>query len=278
MTAANEALTQSEGGNLSVIGYDSKLPEFLPLWARSNGVDLISEDARTAQLNDPAVVEALEFAVAIYEAQGGFGTVKALRDSADFFGEGNQFASDTLGAMPMEQWYLNVLNDVSPDVPLAFDAYRGLDGEPIAYAGGNAWAIPADSENPEAACRFARSMTEVDTWIAAAENRIQLREDEGGIFTGLLTGNQVADEAIYEMIEPTGSEVWDSGIEAMYAANDYAFNYNASPADAQFKTAWEDAVNRVLNGQQSPQEAMDQAQEEAQAALDEAWAVWDDES
>jgi multiple sugar transport system substrate-binding protein len=46
----------------------------------------------------------------------------------------------------------------------------------------------------------------------------------------------------------------------------------ANPADAEFKTAWQDAVNRVLNGQQTPQEAMDQAQEEAQAALDAAWA------
>ena len=24
-----------------------------------------------------------------------------------------------LGAMPMEQWYVNVLNDVSPDAPMA---------------------------------------------------------------------------------------------------------------------------------------------------------------
>src|SRR5699024_5885003 len=54
ITAANEALMVNDGGSLSVIGYDSKLPEFLPLWARSNGADLISEDGRTAQINDPA--------------------------------------------------------------------------------------------------------------------------------------------------------------------------------------------------------------------------------
>ena len=42
------------------------------------------------------------------------------------------------------------------------------------------------------------------------------------------------------------------------------------------ETAWQDAVNRVLNGQQEPGEAMKQAQEEAQAALDEAWAEWDE--
>jgi len=179
ITAANEAMSVTEGGQLTVIGYDSKLPEFLPLWAHSNGVDLISADGRTAQINDPAVVEALEWALEIYDAQGGFGTVKALRDSADFFGSENQFATDTLGAMAFEQWYLNVLNDVSPDVSMAFDALYDQNGEPMAFGGGNAWAITNGSGNPEAACRFARAMTEVDTWIVAAENRIALREEEG---------------------------------------------------------------------------------------------------
>ena len=42
------------------------------------------------------------------------------------------------------------------------------------------------------------------------------------------------------------------------------------------RQAWQDAVNRVLNGQQEPAEAMAQAQEEAQQVLDEAWAEWDE--
>lgn len=117
ITRAAEAMYRQDGGDLAVIGYDSKLPEFLPLWARVNGVDLLSEDARTAQLDDPKVVEALEFTFNIYKLQGGFSVVKAYRDSADFFGAGNQFATDVLGAMPMEQWYVKVLNDVSADAP-----------------------------------------------------------------------------------------------------------------------------------------------------------------
>lgn len=277
ITAANESLMVNDGGSLSVIGYDSKLPEFLPLWARSNGADLISEDGRTAQINDPAVVEALEFALGIYEAQGGFGAVKAFRDSADFFGADNQFAAGTLGAMPMEQWYINVLNDVSPDAPITFDSLRDKDGETLAFAGGSAWAIPSGSSNPQAACRFARAMTELDTWIAAAENRIALREAEGGTFTGILTGRSDADDAIRELVPSTGDEKWDSAIEAMYDANENSFAYPASAADNEFKTAWTDAVNRVLNGQEEPQEALDRAQEEAQSALDTNWAAWDED-
>jgi multiple sugar transport system substrate-binding protein len=270
VVAANAALAKADAGT-PVIGYDSKLPEFLPLWAKANGADLISDDGRTAQLNDPKVVEALEWAVGIYDAQGGFSTVKAVRDSADFFGEGNQFASNTLGAMPMEQWYLNVLNDVSPDAPLVFDTVRDREGNTLAYASGSAWAIPAGSDNAAAACRWARSMTSVDAWQAAADARLAARTAEGKPFTGILTANVKADEAIETMIT-SGGEPWDSGVAAMYEANDHTFSLPANPADAEFKTAWQDAVNRVLNGQQEPKQALDQAQEEAQKALDEAWA------
>jgi multiple sugar transport system substrate-binding protein len=274
--AANQALAKSDGNGLSVIGFDSKLPEFLPLWAKANGADLISEDGRTAQLDQPEVVEALEFAVGVYQDQGGFSDVKAFRDSADFFGEGNQFAVGSLGAMPMEQWYVNVLNEVSPDAPMAFDTIRTKDGEPIAFASGSAWAIPKGSQNAAAACRFARVMTDTASWVKAAEERVRLRAEEGGIFTGLLTGNIEADEQIRGLIEPSGDQTWDTAVEKIYEANDNTFSLPANPAGEEFETAWQDAVNRVLNGQQEPAEAMEQAQEEAQTALDEAWAEWDE--
>ena len=276
MSAAAEAMVVQDGGKLQVIGVDSKLPEFLPLWAKANGADLISEDGRTAQLDDPAVVEALTWAVGIYDAQGGFSAVKAYRDSADFFGEGNQFATNVLGAMPMEQWYVNVLNDVSPDAPLAFDTVRDRSGEPLAYASGSAWAIPSGGANPEAACRFARAMTSTDAWQAAAEARIAAREAEGKPFTGLLTGNATADAMIRDMTT-SGGEPWDTAVAAMYEANENTFALPANPADAEFKAAMFDAVNSVLNGESTPEEALASAQENAQKALDDAWAELEDE-
>ncbi len=275
VAAANQELARTEGGDLTVIGYDSKLPEFLPLWAKANGADMLSADGRTAQLDDPALIEALEFAVGIYDDQGGFSKVKAFRDSTDFFGEGNQFATGTLGAMPMEQWYVNVLNDVSPDAPMAFDTFRTPEGEPLAFASGSAWAIPKGSKNPEAACRFAKTMTMTESWVKAAEARVRDRGNDGGLFTGVLTGNTEADEQIRGMIDPTTEEKWNAGIEATYEANDHTFSFPANPAGEEFEAAWQDGVNRVLNGQQDPEEAMQQAQQEAQEALDQAWAEWD---
>jgi len=49
----NTKLTVGTGNSLTRMGFDSKLPEFLPLWAKANGADLLSADGKTAMLNDP---------------------------------------------------------------------------------------------------------------------------------------------------------------------------------------------------------------------------------
>jgi multiple sugar transport system substrate-binding protein len=273
VTAAARKMVKAPGGKLRVIGFDSKLPEFLPLWAKANGADLLSADGKTAQLDSPQVVKALEFAVGVYDAQGGFAKVKSLRDSADFFGKDNQYAENELGAMPMEQWYVNVLNDVSPKATMAFDAFRTPQGQPLAFSSGSAWAIPKGAKNPEAACRFAKTMTLVDTWKAAAGARLAHRKKDGKPFTGILTANDRADAEIRKMLT-SGGAPWDAGVKAVYDANDHNFSLPANPADSEFKSAWQDAVNRVLNGQDTPQAALGKAQKIAQTALDTAWAAW----
>jgi len=272
ITALNEALTVVEDGEVTRIGFDPKLPEFLPLWAMANGVSLISEDGRTAQLNDPAVVEALEFANSLHELAGGRQDFLAFRDTWDFFGAENQVAADQIGVWPMEQWYINVLAGSSPDAPAVFAQFRDREGEILTFATGNTWAIPASSSNPEAACAFAVTMTATETWVAAAEERARLREEAGTTNTGVYTGNREADEIIFgEIVAPGTSEIFDNGVSVALEVMDHAFSIPANPAGAEFRQAWQDAVNRVLNGEQTAQEALDQAQEEAQAALDAAW-------
>ncbi|MHA7132948.1 ABC transporter substrate-binding protein [Oerskovia turbata] len=272
--AAATAMNVVDGTTLTTIGYDPKIPEFFPLWVKAAGGDLISADGRTAQIDTPEALAALELGAGILEAEGGWGKVKALRDASDFFGKGNQFATGELGAMNMEQWYVNVLNDVTPDVPIAIVPFVSQEtGEPIAMATGSAWAIPSKAKNPEAACRFVKVMTEADSWHAAAKARFDTRTAEGKPFTGLLTGNDVADDKIREdFVKPTGDAVWDAAVEATYAANDHLFYSPANPADVAFKKAWQGAVNRVIGGEQEPAPALAQAQQEAQKALDAAWA------
>lgn len=274
LSALNEQLTVGNGATLTRMGFDSKLPEFLPLWVRALGGEMLSEDGRTAMLNSPEVVQALEFAVSIYDQQGGFAAMKAFRDTWDFFGGNNQVAADQIAFWPMEQWYMNVLAGVSPDAPVAFLPVTDVNGEPISFVTGSAWAIPVGSGNPEAACAFAKAVTSVDAWTRAAQTRADLRAESGAINTGVYSGNVLADEAIFEggIVAPIDNPAFQQGVDVILSLQGAGFSMPTNPAGAEFQQAWQDAVNRVLNGEQTAQEALDQAQAEAQAALDAAWS------
>src|SRR5690606_6411388 len=110
----------------------------------------------------------------------------------------------------------------SPDATITFDTFHAKNGDTIAYGTGSAWAIPKGSKNPAAACRFARVMTSVDSWVAAANARVALRSADGKPFTGLLTGNEKADEAVRALVTPSDSAQWQSAIDKMYEANEHS--------------------------------------------------------
>ncbi|MFP5347384.1 MAG: ABC transporter substrate-binding protein [Actinomycetes bacterium] len=272
IAAADKAMSAMNGGKIVRIGYDSKILDFLPMWAAANGAQILSEDGKKAQLDDPKVVEAVEFGASLVQQQGGWAAVKAFRDSWDFFGEKNEYAMDQLGAMPMEDWYVNQLAEVSKGPSgVTVAPFKDRQGNPITYASGSAWAIPKDSAHPKEACEFINTMTKADTWVAAATARAAALRAKGASYTGTYTGNEKADKVIFsEIYKPVEDPALDAAVKTVLSVQDKAFSLPASPASAEFENAYKAGLNRVLEGQQTAQQAMAQAQQEAQKALDAA--------
>jgi multiple sugar transport system substrate-binding protein len=263
-------LYRSSGGKVTRIGFDPKLPEFFPLWAKAAGVDLLSPDGLHAHLDDPHAIAALRYAAGLIDEQGGWSRFKAFRDTFDFFGAGNEFAKNQLGAFPMEDWYYNVLAQNSPQVKIAAVPFRAKSGGILDWATGSAWAIPKDAKHAQLACTWAKTMTEWRTWIVAAKARLAVSRKNHVAFTGLYTGNRVADAKIFATLYKPSHTVFDQAVKTVLAAQPHAFVLPASPAGAEFQSAWTDAVNRVLTGQQSAAASLHQAQRQAQAAIDAA--------
>ncbi|KAB1906562.1 extracellular solute-binding protein [Micromonospora sp. AMSO1212t] len=271
LPALNARLAAVSGSRLSRIGIDPKIPEFLPMWAKANGADMISADGTRANLTDPKVVEALTTGVGLIQAQGGWGKFKSFRDTFDFFGAQNPLAKNQIAAWPMEEWFLNQAAKNSPDAELVVKPFVDRQGKPLSLSSGQAWVVTKGAKNPEAACAFVKQMTATDTWLAAARARAEARKAANLPFTGLWTGNTTADKKIFdEVYKPTGNKRFDDAVQTIRQAQDAAFAMPASPAGAEFDKAWTDAVNRVLSGQEQPAQALDRAQREATAALDKA--------
>lgn len=273
--AAATAMVQRGNDGLEVVGYDTGLPEMLPLWVSANGGALVSDDGRTAMLNTPEVVDALTFAASIYEIQGGYRHVKAPLDSAGLRSRTSQFAAGGLAAMPVQRGYIEAVRSSSPDAPVTVTTFKSQDGYPLSYSSGSAWAIPVDGSDPAAACRFAAAMTHTQTWVAAAEARAAERDESGEGFAGLLTANTEADQQIRDRFGSEAGNNPEALVEATYAANEHSVSLPTMPGRTEFESVWREAVINVLNGEQEPAAALDRAQQKAQSVLDDTWASWD---
>jgi multiple sugar transport system substrate-binding protein len=271
LRAANKKLLKADGGKVTRIGFDPKIPEFFPLWVKSLGADLLSKDGLKARLNSPQAIQALEFTVSLVRDHGGWGPFKAFRDTWDFFGAKNQVAQNEVGAWPMESWYYNVMADNSPNVEITAKYFTNRKGGPITFFQGSGWAIPRGAKDPGLACKWMKAMTSVDAWVSVARDRLNLRKRQGRAFTGLYTANTRADVKIYEDVyQPLGKKQFDEAVRLLVNSSRYAFALPPSPASAEFRQAYLDAINRVLAGQQTVRQALNQAQREAQRAIDRA--------
>ena len=270
LKATSAKLFKSNGSKLQRIGYDPKLPEYFPLWATANGATIVKDDG-APNLNDPKAVEALDFAVGLVKDQGGWTSFKSFRDAFDIFGEKNPLSAGTVVAFPMENWYVNVLRDfIGSGLQLDSTQFTDHDGKPVSMVGGSAWAIPKGAKNAGAACAWAKTMTDKATWMKAADARIAKVKQDNSFFTGLFTANKAADEEIrakYPVKAPDPG--FQHAIDNLYQTLDSAVALNASPAGAEIDAAWRSAASRALGGQ-SAQQALDQAQKEAEAAFSKA--------
>jgi multiple sugar transport system substrate-binding protein len=262
-------LYKASGGRIHRIGFDPKLPEFLPLWAKANGADLVNPDG-SPNLADPRVVEALTYAISLIDEQGGWSKFKAFRDTWDLFGKGNQFAKDQAGAFPWEGWYVNVLVQASPKLDLRSVPFTDRQGRPVSFEDGSAWCLPKGAKNPAAAINWMKVLTSDDAWMKAGAARQATVAKNKSVFTGLWTAKQSADQQVKARYVRPGTTGFDTAIQNYYASTEYAFAIAPSKAGSEIKSAWQDAVNRVLSGQQKPAAAMARAQSEAGKAFSQA--------
>jgi multiple sugar transport system substrate-binding protein len=269
LLATAKKLTKMNGsGDLTRIGFDPKIPEFFPLWVKWFGDDIISKNGLKAQLNTPHAKQALAYAVSIVNAEGGWNKFKSFRDTFDFFGRQNPLVKDQLGFWPMESFIYNVFSNNSPDADLIAKYFTNRKGGPITMFSGNGWVVPKGSKNADAACDYMKAVTSVNAWMSAAKKRYDARKAAGSTFTGVYTANTLADKKTYEDIyQSFGHPQFDAAVKILVNAPKYGFELPPSPGGQQFVQAYLDAINRVLAGQQTPRQALNQAQREAQTAI-----------
>jgi len=243
------------------------------LWGRGNGGSFMNDDGSEATFNDEKNVEALQWAVDAYDAQGGSKLYDAL---ATTFQGDEQFARGIVSMSLYEQWMLSsAIATVAPELNFRLLPVRergsGADGNITTYSGGNGWYIPKGAKNPDAAWEFIKFLHTDETWRIGAEAVKQLRKDNGNPYFPSLTGKTAVDQMqideLYESVGPAFDDAVQLLPELLEASQ--SRQIGKSPVAGQLDDLLlNDGLKPALSGSKSPQDALDDANQEAQDAID----------
>lgn len=267
-------LVQATGDQVQRWGFDHRVQaNNFWLWGYGNGGSFLSEDGMEATLNHEANVEALQWAVDAYEAQGGYQLYEGF---ATTFQGDQQFANGSVSMSVYEQWMLSAaIATVAPDMNFRLLPVRewgsGPDGPIATYSGGNAWYMTTGAQNPEAAWEYIKFMHTSETWRIGAEAVKALRQEQGNPYFPSLTGRTSVDQMqIDELYEPVG-EAFDQAVELLpqLLEDSTQRELYRSPVGGQIENIiLQDGLQPALRGNVSAQEALDDANDQAQDAID----------
>ncbi len=268
-------LVQRDGDAYTRWGFDHKVQAgHLWLWGDGNGGSFMNDDASEATFNNEQNVEALDWAVAAYEAQGGF---QGYEGFATTWQGDEQFARGLVSISLYEQWMMSgPIASVAPDLNFVVMPVRengsGADGRMVSFVGGNSWCIPAGAKNPEAAWEYIKFLHTDDTWMIGAQGVKDLRTEQGDRpYIPSLTGSMTADQLqIEQLYEPVASP-FDDAVNLFPQILEQSQNreIGKSPVAGQLDDIMaSEGVEPALRGQMSAQESLDQANQSAQDAID----------
>jgi multiple sugar transport system substrate-binding protein len=269
LTEIGAQLVQAEGDRVDRWGFDPKLTDFFWMWGIGNGGSFISEDGLDVTYDDPKLVEALQWGVGAYDAQGGFQLFDGFRTT---FQGNEEFARGQVAMTAYENWMLGIIGRTVPDLNFAVLPVRrrGSD-EMISVTGGPAWAIPTGANDPEAAWVFIEFMNAEETWLTGANADKASRQEQGQFYIPSLTGNRQIDQLlideVYEPLDPK----FDDAVRLFPELLAQSVNrpVASSPVGGQLQDILQqEGILPALRGETDPQSALAQADLSAQDAVD----------
>jgi ABC-type glycerol-3-phosphate transport system substrate-binding protein len=206
-----------------------------------NGGDVISKDGKTAQINSPEAVAAIQFYTDFYK--NGFSPPSTLQN--DGVANRQLFVANQVAMYQSGQYDIAPIQKAAPDLKFGAFPIPHPEGKPSAcLLTGWSFVVPKDAPNPTDAKTFIQFLGEADNQ---------------GYYTDTFPARQSAlslPRFQDPLLKPFAAALKDG----RPAPN--------NPQWVQVQQAMFNGIQRVLTGQQTAQQAMDQANDDIQALLD----------
>jgi ABC-type sugar transport system permease subunit/ABC-type glycerol-3-phosphate transport system substrate-binding protein len=257
---------------------------FIPMYGDSwlymygwmNGGEFMSADGTRVTLNDPKIVEALEFMKSLYDELGGFEQVQVFQTT---------FAQSALdpfitGKVAMKiggfwdlarygQFARSIRFGIAPP-PVPTDRFNaGLDK--ISWTGGFAYSIPSTARNKDAAWELIRYLMSDKAIAMLAEAERQFAEAEGRLFVPNQSPKKAINAWLFEQYLRDNVAMPDRFTAAMKVYNDllpYARFRPSTPVGQMLWNYHVSSTEAALYGNKTAPQALDEATARVQASLD----------
>jgi multiple sugar transport system substrate-binding protein len=261
-------LVKKNGDQINVWGFDHKMEaRNIWMWGFGNGGKFISDDGKTLSYNDPKIVEVLDWGTKAYDAQGG---MKLLEAVATTWQGDEQFARGQVAMTIYESWMLGIIARVAPDLNFSVLPVKVKGGQDdVSFTGGPAWAIPAKAKSQDAAWVFVQFMSHPNTWLIGANAVKDARKQANQPYIPALSGNKMVDQMqidqVYESIDPK----FDAAVKLFPEILNFSYNrpISVSPVGQELDDILDADVKSALRGEKSAQDAMDEATDKGQQAI-----------
>ncbi|QZY28341.1 sugar ABC transporter substrate-binding protein [Nocardioides coralli] len=208
-------------------------------FAWSNGASLTNEDGTEYTIDSPEMAEALEFYKTFFDE--GLSPTRLL-DAGELE---SGFAKDTFGSFISGPWHIGLIEEQGlTEEQFAVAPLPGPDGAPgNSFVGGGDLAVFQDAENPEAAWKYVK-------WLTEAETQQAWYEEVNGL-PAVPAAWQSGDLAEDEQLQVFGQQLESASAPP------------AVPTWEQVAASIDGLVEQVTKGDLAPEEAVTQMQSEA---------------
>jgi multiple sugar transport system substrate-binding protein len=273
---AGAALTQTDGaGRITRVGVQPSV-DMAYTWGWSNGGEWVSEDGRTATMNEARNVEAYEFAVGAADAMGGQEAISAFASSFQT-DAGDPFLTGQASMKFNGNTFLRQVALYKPDLKFhtAYYATKSADDPRQSWAAGHAWVIPRGTAEAETAWEIMKVFMSYESNVAFQEAEKSVAAAQNAPYIPMLVGQPEQDAKF--------AETYKSGVEDIDRAFEFGMRIMTeapivhvrpqSPAASEMWDAVKLAQEEALRKSKSADQALTDANNSIQAVLDEAWSM-----
>lgn len=268
-----------EEGRIKRVGFEPQHGNaWLYLYGWANGGQFLSPDGRTCTLNDPRILEALQWTTDVYDAYGGAYDVVAFRKSFQSYAQ-DPFFVDQIAMLIHGDWFLRDLARYKRDmhfrtaVPPVPQQQLEAGHRYVSWVAGFAYCIPSTCppDKLEAAWWLVKFLASVEGGTVMNEHDAQRERAQGRIYMPrLMASKKLTAKQLEDYVNAPGvPENVRQGVQTHIDMLDYCRYRPVSPKGQELWNAQALAQDQAWNHDKTPAEALDSHTARVQRALDE---------